>query len=61
MTRIAYIKDTKKFWQARERARVTLDKKRANVPYTVKVQTAKKLRSDADFLKSGRIVSSSKS
>ena len=58
MTRIPYIKDTKKFWQAREKARTTLDNKRANVSYSVKVEIAQKLRSDANFLKSGRIVSS---
>ena len=58
MTRISYIRDTKKFWQAREKARTALDKKRANASYAIKVQTAEKLSSDADFLKSGRIVSS---
>lgn len=58
MTKVTYIKDTKKFWQAREKARSTLDKERANVSYTEKVKTAQKLRSDADFVKSGRVVSS---
>ena len=57
MTRIRYMKDTRPFWQEREKARAALDKKRANVPYTEKVKVAEKLHSDADFLKSGRIVS----
>ena len=57
MTKIPYIKDTKRFWQERESARIALDKKRANVPYAQKVKTAEKLRSDAHFLKSGRVVS----
>lgn len=60
MTKVNYIRDTKKFWQARERARTALDKKRADNPYTVKTEIAQKLRADAAFLKSGRIVSSSK-
>ena len=58
MTRISYMRDTKKFWQAREKARTALDTKRASVSYAVKVEIAQKLRSDANFLKSGRIVSS---
>ena len=58
MPKTRYMKDTRKFWQAREEARSALDKERANAPYTTKVKTAQKLRSDADFLKSGRVGSS---
>ena len=52
------MRDTKAFWKERDEARSALDKKRANVSYPEKVKIARKLRSDADFLKSGRIVSS---
>ena len=58
MTRIPYMKDTKAFWREREKARSALEKKRMNVPYAEKVKAVEKLRSDADFLKSGRLVSS---
>lgn len=57
MSNANYMKDTRKFWQAREKARVTLDTKRANVSYAEKAEIAEKLRSDARFLKSGKIVS----
>lgn len=58
MTKVNYLKDTKRFWQTREKARRNLDAKRASVSYSEKVTTASKLRSDARFLKSGRIISS---
>ena len=58
MTNVSYIKDTKKFWRVREKARTALDKERANATNTVKVKIAEKMRSDANFLKSGQIVSS---
>jgi len=58
MTNISYIRDTKKFWQTREKARTALDKERASVSYAAKVKIAEKIRSDANFLKNGRIVSS---
>lgn len=58
MTKISYMRDIEEFWKERDKARSALDKKRANVSYPEKVKIARKLRSDADFLKSGRIVSS---
>ena len=58
MTRTSYMRDARKFWQARDEARSTLDHKRVTVSYPEKVKVAEKLRSDADFLKSGRIISS---
>ena len=58
MTDIHYIKDTKKFWQARGKSRSALDKKRASASLSEKVRVAEKLRTDAGFLKSGRVVSS---
>lgn len=58
MKKIPYLKDTKAFWRERDAARSALDKKRANAPFTEKVRIAEKLRADADFLRSGRIVSS---
>jgi hypothetical protein len=58
MNNIHYIKDTKKLWQAREKARSALDKKRANVSLAEKEKVLENLRADADFLKSGRIVPS---
>jgi len=56
MTNTNYMKDTKKFWQTREKARSALDKKRASVPLTEKVKSLESLQSDASFLKSGRRV-----
>lgn len=56
MSKIHYMKDTKAFWQERKKARSALDKKRRNMPYSEKVKYLEKLRSDADFLKSGRLV-----
>ena len=50
------MKDTKKFWQEREKARVSLDKMRANASRVDKARIADKLRSDADFLKTGQVV-----
>ncbi len=58
MTKITYLKNTKEFWQAREKARSALDKKRANASFAEKVKVSETLRSDAIFLKSNRIVSS---
>lgn len=58
MTKTNYMKDTRKFWQARKKARSVLDRKRANVPFTEKVKVSEKLQSDTTFLKSGRIISS---
>jgi len=57
MSETSYMKDTKKFWQACDKSRSALDKKRANASFTSKVKIVEKLRSDAAFLKSGKIVS----
>lgn len=51
--KISYIKDTKRFWQERKSARAALDKKRSSQ----KTREVDRLRSDALFLKSGKIVS----
>ena len=61
MTKNNYLKDTKGFWQIREKARKNLDIKRAGASYSEKVAIASKLRSDARFLKNGRIISSKSS
>ena len=58
MAKITYLKNIKEFWQAREKARSALDKKRANASFAEKVKVSETLRSDATFLKSNRIVSS---
>jgi hypothetical protein len=57
MTNIPYTKDTKPFWQAREQSRSALDKKRSSASLSEKARISEKLRSDASFLKKGRIVS----
>ena len=57
MTTINYMKDTKKFWQDREDARAALDKKRSKESYSQKIRVVEKLRSDAVFLKGGKITS----
>ena len=43
-------KEVREFWQRRKKARIELDKKRN------KKEDAKKLRSDREFLKTGRLV-----
>jgi len=57
MTKVNYMKDTKGFWQTREKARKNLDAKRASASYSEKIIIADKLHSDARLLKSGRIIS----
>lgn len=57
MTNTSYMKDTKKFWQTRKKARSALDKKRASVSLAEKERVLENLRADASFLKSGRMVS----
>jgi len=58
MKSIHYMKDTKAFWQERNKAREVLDQKRQTTSYTEKTQIAEKLRSDANLLKRARILSS---
>ena len=58
MRKIYYLKDTKKFWQERAEARITLDKKRECASLAAKKKEAKQLEADALFLKSGRVISS---
>lgn len=56
MTRISYMKDTKKFWQEHESARAELDTKRSHATSSQKNATARKIRSDVRFLQRGKIV-----
>ncbi len=58
MKNVDYMKDTKRFWQERRKARQELDVKRAGVSYSEKVAVSERLRADAAFLKSGRVVHS---
>ena len=58
MKNVDYIKDTKKFWQERRKARQELDVKRAGVSFSEKVAISERLRADAVFLKSGRVAHS---
>lgn len=58
MTKTTYMKNTRKLWQTREKARSVLDRKRANASPAEKIKVTEKLRADAAFLKSGRTVSS---
>ena len=53
MTKANYLKDTRKFWRVRERARKSLDARRTSASYSEKVLIAEKLRLDKQFLKSG--------
>jgi hypothetical protein len=54
---VSYLKDTKKYWQAREQARIALDSKRAKASPMTKARVAEHLASDIRFLKTGRVVS----
>jgi len=60
MSKSRYMKDTEKFWQKRDKSRIALDKVRARAPFSEKVEIAERLRSDAEFLRSGVPVSSKK-
>ena len=60
MNKSHYIKDTKKFWQMRNKSRAALDRKRTQTSFSQKARIAEKLRSDADFLRSGIPVSTPK-
>ncbi len=53
MSKVHYMKDTKEFWQARNKSRAALDKKRATASFPQKAKIAEKLCSDAKLLKSG--------
>jgi len=55
-----YMKDTKKFWQTRNKSRTALDKKRVSASFSQKAKIAEKIRSDAKLLKSGVTVSPKK-
>jgi hypothetical protein len=60
MSKTRYLKDTKRFWRIRNNSRVALDKKRTQASFSEKVKIAEKLRSDAEFLRSGVPVSPKK-
>ena len=60
MSKSHYIRDTKKFWRKRNESRVAFDKKRTQASFSQKAKIAEKLRSDAEFLRSGVPVSSKK-
>jgi hypothetical protein len=53
-----YIKDTKKYWQVREKSRITLDLKRSSASPSDKARETKNIASDVRFLKTGRVISS---
>jgi len=55
---VNYIKDTNKYWQAREQSRIALDSKRARAPLSEKRKMAGHIASDVRFLKTGRVISS---
>ena len=57
MKQVNYIKDTKRFWQERKNARASLDIKQGSASPTQKAVIAEKLRSDARFLKSVKVIS----
>ncbi len=57
MGKINYLKDTKRFWQERADARISLEKKREGATLAAKEKEAKQLKSDSLFLKTGRILS----
>jgi hypothetical protein len=56
MNKRRYLKDTKAFWKEREKSRAALDAKRSAASASQKMKTAEKLRTDAIFLKHGKIV-----
>jgi hypothetical protein len=60
MEKVKYIKDTKKFWEIHNKARKSLDIKRASASYGEKTVIAHRLREDMSLLKKGRVVHSKK-
>lgn len=58
MEKVKYIKDTKKFWETRHKARKSLDHKRAAASYSEKTVIAHRLHEDMTLMKKGRVVHS---
>jgi len=46
MKREYYTKDSKRFWQAHEKARESMDKRLANLPFSKKVAIVDRMRED---------------
>ena len=61
MKNVNYMKDTRRFWQERRKASQELDVKRAGVSFNEKVAISERLRSDAVFMKNGRVARSKSS
>jgi hypothetical protein len=58
MRKKRYLKDTKKFWDERNKARAALDKKRTKASHAEKAKIAKQIKLDALLLKTARPISS---
>lgn len=55
MPKVHCPKSIEQFWAERTKARIALDKKRANASYPEKIRIMELLRKDALLLKTGRI------
>ncbi len=49
-----YLKDSKKFWETREKAREARDKRLAELPFSIKVTITEKLQTDSEVLRNAK-------
>lgn len=61
MTKKYCLKITERFWKEHTKARAALDQERADAPVSKKIEIAERLRRDALFLKTGKLIPSKKS
>lgn len=54
MQRAHYVKDTKRFWQERRRARGKLDRKLASLPYSEKLVIMRKMQANHTAIKNAK-------
>jgi len=54
MDNIYYLKDSKKFWGTREKARKAKDKKLARLPFLEKVAMTEKIQADYEVLRNAK-------
>jgi len=51
-----YIKNTKKFWKKRNKARIALDKERAEASPAQKIEITERMRKDRLLFKSAKVI-----
>lgn len=54
MNNIYYLKDSKKFWETRKRAREAKDKKLASLPFSEKATMTERIQADYEVLQNAK-------